>query len=679
MVQLPSPGETPWDVELNAAINGIDADLQATKTEIDYRLDTFDVESAAANALLGNTFGIDEGEIASPWTLGAKMAQEWWTLANFQTGGGYNSTNLAPSLTGNGTSQMLRTRPYCGNQPSGDTIWRLEFDYTMPDNGWAGISLAATDASLVVYPGTQEQWLVGSGSKRRSGHFLFYFKPTGTGGLYLQLKLELGNNCASGLLSVSNVSLRVAGHYSRTMLVSQQYQNALNPEVHTQHYDIPNRVWRIGRQLFDADNALTPVAFSAVDGYSTDQPYQNTLPDPDLARTSGFIYSNTDEAYITIPGTSLRVNNNDQIMVIWNGTAWEYRGNTHGGEYTRPTPGVSYKIDYGSGAGLVPWTLSPGLLGCERFQITLPSEYRLTNAGTTPYANVDRIITCFPDGMTRVDRTTTFLSTQVMQNYFEWMSSHDTTTPYVGRIGRGLTVLQEVDTHPLLTEPVVGTLTTATTGGTLPAATYSYRVTARTPYGETTAAAAKTIATTGTTSTATVPWGAVSGATSYGVYGRTGSGTERLLATVGGSAVSYVDTGSAIPSIQEPPRVNTARLYNGTTALMSAVSTSARWSVWREPRSGWCYGNIYDSETVLARPEVDKVLTRLEKGSGIHKQYTNLMWAANADSVTIPANTVWTATHFSFVYRPENPDRYHTEIAVRAAALASLKDIYPAT
>jgi len=55
------------------------------------------------------------------------------------------------------------------------------------------------------------------------------------------------------------------------------------------------------------------------------------------------------------------------------------------------------------------------------------------------------------------------------------------------------------------------------------------------------------------------------------------------------------------------------------------------------------------------------------------------MWAANADSVTIPANTVWTATHFSFVYRPENPDRYHTEIAVRAAALASLKDIYPAT
>ena len=39
-VQLPTPGEEPWGEELNAAITGIDNDLQASKASFDSRLDT---------------------------------------------------------------------------------------------------------------------------------------------------------------------------------------------------------------------------------------------------------------------------------------------------------------------------------------------------------------------------------------------------------------------------------------------------------------------------------------------------------------------------------------------------------------------------------------------------------------------------------------------------------------
>ena len=90
---------------------------------------------------------------------------------------------------------------------------------------------------------------------------------------------------------------------------------------------------------------------------------------------------------------------------------------------------------------------------------------------------------------------------------------------------------------------------TATTGGTLAAATYSYRVSAVVDGVESAASTAKTQVTTGSTSTATVDFTAVANAraSSHKVYGRVG-GSELLIATVTMPTVTYVDTGAVTPS-----------------------------------------------------------------------------------------------------------------------------------
>jgi hypothetical protein len=305
--------------------------------------------------------------------------------------------------------------------------------------------------------------------------------------------------------------------------------------------------------------------------------------------------------------------------------------------------------------------------------VLLPSQIALTT-GTT-FANVDRTLTCFSDGMVRCDRTTTFIANVTVRQHFEWMTSHDITTPYIGRMGRGLTVTGEVDTHNKAVAPTL-TPSTAAVGGTLAAATYSYRITAVTPYGESTPSAAVTQVTTGATSTVTLTWSTAANASGYRIYGRTGA-AERLLATLG-AVTTWIDDGSLGIQPTAPPTVNTARYYSGTNAMDSEHSAESTWSVWHEPRSGWCYGNIFDRDAMLARPAVSKARVRLEMGSGIHKNYTNSEWVSG-DTTAITSGTVWTATHYSFVYLPYDVNDYHREIAVRAANLSSLASLYPNT
>lgn len=108
--------------------------------------------------------------------------------------------------------------------------------------------------------------------------------------------------------------------------------------------------------------------------------------------------------------------------------------------------------------------------------------------------------------------------------------------------------------------PAAPTVTTATTGGTLAAGTYSYRVTARNADGETTGSDAGTVTTTGTTSTATVTWAApavppgTDPITDYRVYGRVG-GSEGLLATIPAGTTTWTDDGSAAVGAA-PPTAN---------------------------------------------------------------------------------------------------------------------------
>jgi hypothetical protein len=117
--------------------------------------------------------------------------------------------------------------------------------------------------------------------------------------------------------------------------------------------------------------------------------------------------------------------------------------------------------------------------------------------------------------------------------------------------------------------PVNAAFATATTGGTLAAGTYWYRVSAINSRGETIASTETSQVTTGSTSTVTVNWGAVTGATGYKVYGRT-TGAELLIATVG-AVTTYIDTGAITPSGALP----TANTTSGDdTALFTAAEAA---------------------------------------------------------------------------------------------------------
>lgn len=141
-----------------------------------------------------------------------------------------------------------------------------------------------------------------------------------------------------------------------------------------------------------------------------------------------------------------------------------------------------------------------------------------------------------------------------------------------------------------LAAPVQSALATATTGGTITAGTYRYVVTAINASGETIASNEQTIVTTGSTSTVTVTWSAVTGATGYKLYKTAAggaSGTELLYKTVG-LVTSDVDTSPGSPA-GAFPTFNTAAnpgvylapqkfLPFNTESLQSMQDT-----VWRRP------------------------------------------------------------------------------------------------
>ncbi|GGO86601.1 hypothetical protein GCM10011584_09310 [Nocardioides phosphati] len=110
-----------------------------------------------------------------------------------------------------------------------------------------------------------------------------------------------------------------------------------------------------------------------------------------------------------------------------------------------------------------------------------------------------------------------------------------------------------------ISAPVQANLATATTGGTLAAATYYYVVTAVTSSGETTVSNEKSITTTGATSTVTVSWTRVPGATDYRIYRSTSAGTEKLVTSVAPQWTdsSFLDTGYDTDATS-PPVSNTA-------------------------------------------------------------------------------------------------------------------------
>lgn len=120
------------------------------------------------------------------------------------------------------------------------------------------------------------------------------------------------------------------------------------------------------------------------------------------------------------------------------------------------------------------------------------------------------------------------------------------------------TALTPVYFRPQVTAPVLTLGTTSTTGGTLAAGSYFWKITAIDGTGETVGSNEVTATTTGTTSSQPLSWASISGATGYKVYRGTAAGAENTLVSTLGTVTSYTDTGAA-----------------GTAANVPATSTTA--------------------------------------------------------------------------------------------------------
>lgn len=127
-------------------------------------------------------------------------------------------------------------------------------------------------------------------------------------------------------------------------------------------------------------------------------------------------------------------------------------------------------------------------------------------------------------------------------------------------------------------------ISTNAAGGTLAAATYSYRVSAVIDGIETQASTAKTQVTTGTTSTVTLDWTVAAGkspwsrASAFKVYGRTG-GSELLMQTVNTPTFTFTDTGAVTPSGALPAATTAISFKNRATKAVQnnvAAATAAK-------------------------------------------------------------------------------------------------------
>lgn len=158
------------------------------------------------------------------------------------------------------------------------------------------------------------------------------------------------------------------------------------------------------------------------------------------------------------------------------------------------------------------------------------------------------------------------------------------------------TDLDPQNNEGVLAQPATTSSSTATTGGTLVAGTYSYRVSALDSVGgETTASEPRAQAVPVGTSTnkVTINWGAVTGATGYRVYGRT-AGVEELIATLG-AVTTYDDLGSIVPNGEPKTQNTTSRSDAAAVVATSTQGITATVSDGRETP----VGHLFTAKSVL--------------------------------------------------------------------------------
>ena len=143
---------------------------------------------------------------------------------------------------------------------------------------------------------------------------------------------------------------------------------------------------------------------------------------------------------------------------------------------------------------------------------------------------------------------------EATEKYFIWSTSEQDTLKVAS---------------PVLAAPVQAALATFTTGGgTLPAATYYYKVVAKDANGSTVGSNEQSVTTTGSTSRNTVSWANVVGNTGYDIYRGTASNTQTLYFSVAADVVTFSDLGTAGTS-GTVPVTNTTGAAGTVAALVS--------------------------------------------------------------------------------------------------------------
>ncbi|MDP9184816.1 MAG: hypothetical protein M3O29_03990 [Actinomycetota bacterium] len=137
--------------------------------------------------------------------------------------------------------------------------------------------------------------------------------------------------------------------------------------------------------------------------------------------------------------------------------------------------------------------------------------------------------------------------------------------------------------------PVLTLGTTSTTGGTLAAGTYYWKLTAINASGETVGSNEVTATTTGSTSSQPFTWVAITGATGYKLYRGTVAGAENILVTTLGTVTSYTDTGSAGTAGTVPSVGSTGSKGNQLKVTATSAPT---------PHNSWIFEIINDAKKV---------------------------------------------------------------------------------
>lgn len=124
------------------------------------------------------------------------------------------------------------------------------------------------------------------------------------------------------------------------------------------------------------------------------------------------------------------------------------------------------------------------------------------------------------------------------------------------------------------------------TGGTLAAATYKYKLTYTVASVESAMSVASAdVVTTGATSSITLTWTAIPGASNYKIYGRTGGAFLQMFS---GTALTFLDDGSVTPTgagptttaaanFTAPHEVGSGAVKTGILPGMTAGTYENRW------------------------------------------------------------------------------------------------------